>query len=127
MSAKFQQADDSVLNGSLACSGLYQPPVQGCADVQNPAQAGHSNYPTSDQIAVSIWTDFTHAARSYTALQQHIANVADCACWVEAFRTNRNTVLNSMATEYAEGIIQLAQAMLSRGVAAVCQETVRLQ
>jgi len=42
-----------------------------------------------------------------SASQQHVSDVAYCLCRVQPFRANRDTVLDTMTTEYAEGIIQI--------------------
>ena len=60
-------------------------------------------------------------------VEQHITDMTDSSRRVQSFRANVDTVLNSMATENTERIIQLAQSLLSRCIAAVGQEAVSLK
>ena len=62
-----------------------------------------------------------------SALNQHVTNVTDSPSWVKALRTYRNTVLDAVATEDAEWVIQVAQTLLGSSVTAIRQEAVRLQ
>jgi len=46
---------------------------------------------------------------------------------VETFRTYGNTVLDAMAAEYAEGVIQFGQTFFRCQIATIRQEAVGLQ
>jgi len=53
--------------------------------------------------------------------------MADCSSRVEPFWTDRNTVLDTMATEHTERVIQIGETFLSGQIATIRQETVSLQ
>jgi hypothetical protein len=53
--------------------------------------------------------------------------MADGSCRVQPFGANRHTVLDTMATEHTEGIIQIGQSLLGGQITTVCQKTIRLQ
>ena len=46
---------------------------------------------------------------------------------VKALWTDIDAILNAVAAEYTERVIQLGQALISRIIAAVCQEAICLQ
>ena len=61
------------------------------------------------------------------SIQQHRANMPDRFGGVQPLRTYIHTILNAMATEDAERIIQLGQPPLCCRIAAVRQKAVGLQ
>ena len=60
------------------------------------------------------------------AIQQHGANVADRLGRVEPLGTDVDAILDAMASEHAEGVIQLCQTLFCRSIATVSQEAVCL-
>ena len=60
------------------------------------------------------------------AIQQHGANVADRFGRVEPLWTDVDAILDAMAAENAEGVIQLCQTLFCRCIATVSQEAVSL-
>ena len=53
--------------------------------------------------------------------------MTNCLGGIQAFGTHVDAVLNTVATEHAEGVIQLGQTVFGRGITTVGEESVRLQ
>ena len=64
---------------------------------------------------------------SGTTSQQHVANMANSAGWVETLGAHRHTILDTMAAEDAEWIIQFGEALIGRGITTVGQEAIGLE
>ena len=61
-----------------------------------------------------------------SSIQKHRTNVADGTRRIEAFGTDIHTVLDAVASENAEGIIELRQTFVRRLVATIRQEPIGL-
>lgn len=66
-------------------------------------------------------------AQSGGAVKQHSADMADSLGGVQALWAHIHAILDAMAPEYAEGIIELGKTVLGRGIPAICQKAVSLQ
>ena len=60
------------------------------------------------------------------SIQKHRTNVADGTRRIEAFWTDIHTVLDAMASENAERIIELCQTLVRRLIATIRQEPIGL-
>ena len=67
------------------------------------------------------------APRLGRPVEQHGADMTNCLGGIQAFGTHVDAVLNTVATEHAEGVIQLGQTVFGRGITTVGEESVRLQ
>ena len=61
------------------------------------------------------------------AIQQHTANVPYCLGGVQAFGANVDAILNAVTPKDTKRVIQTGQPLLGRRVAAIRQESIRLQ
>ena len=61
------------------------------------------------------------------AVEQHGADVTDSLGRIQAFWAHIHAILDTVAPEYAEGIIEFGKTVLGRGIPAICQEAVCLQ
>ena len=53
--------------------------------------------------------------------------MTNCLGGIQAFGTHVDAVLNTMAPEHAEGVIQLGQTVFGGGITTVGEESVSLQ
>ena len=67
------------------------------------------------------------APRLSCPVEQHRADMTNCLGGIQAFGTHVDAVLNTVATEHAEGVIQLGQTVVGRGITTVGEKSVRLQ
>ena len=64
---------------------------------------------------------------SGSAVKEHGANVADSLGGVQALWAHIHAILDAMAPEHAEGIIELGKTLLGRSISAIRQKPVSLQ
>ena len=58
--------------------------------------------------------------------QKHIADVPDRPRGIQALGTDVHAVLDTVATEHTEGVIESGESLVGRGIACVRQEPVGL-
>ena len=61
------------------------------------------------------------------AVKQHSADMADSLGGVQALWAHIHAILDAMAPEHAEGIIELGKTLLGRSISAIRQKPVSLQ
>ena len=69
----------------------------------------------------------SQSASSGGAIKQHSADVSDGLGRIEALWTYIHAVLNTVASEDTEGVVEATQTLLASHIAAVSQEPVGLQ
>ena len=60
-------------------------------------------------------------------IKQHGTDVANRLGGIQALRTHVDAILNAVAAKHAEGVIQIGQPVLCRGITTVSEESIRLQ
>ena len=89
------------------------------------ANKQYTSWDYSDELCDS--SPLRVATRSGRPVEQHGADMTNCLGGIQAFRTHVDAVLNTVAAEHAEGVIQLGQTVFGRGITTVGEESVCLQ